>query len=87
MKSKFCPILYVPSAGPVTPERVGPVVSTRTPVVFGGVKLKEAFKPALSLIVPPFKTIGDADVMPSVSVSPAWTVYLKVSALVPLPET
>ena len=52
----------------------GAVVSTRTPVVLGGVKVGVALLPTASLIVPPFKIIGDDEAMPSVSVSPACAV-------------
>ena len=40
---------------------VGAVVSTSAPLVFGGVKTSPALLPTASLIVPPFKSIGEAD--------------------------
>ena len=64
----------------------GAVVSTSTALVLGGVKLRPAAFPAVSLIVPPFKPIGEADAIPSVSVSPASTVYRNTRVLEPLPD-
>ena len=49
----------------------GAVLSTSTPVVVGGVKVSVALFPATSCIVPPFRTMGEADAIPFVSVSPA----------------
>src|SRR5438034_713816 len=66
---------------------VGAVVSTSTAVVSCAVKVSAALLPAASLIVPPFDTIGDVAAIPSLSASPAWTVWRNTSALVPLPET
>ena len=63
--------------------------ATKTLVIVGGVNVRvEAFV-AASAIVPEFKSIGEADTMPSVSISFASvaTVYLNTRAVVPLPET
>ena len=49
-------------------------MSTRTAVVLGGVKLSSAVLVAASFIVPPFRSIGEADAMPSLSLSPLRTV-------------
>src|SRR5205809_1130030 len=53
---------------------VGAVLSIRTKLAFGLVKPRSALRADASFIVPPFKTIGDATVMPSESFSPAATV-------------
>src|SRR5437867_3621531 len=52
----------------------GAVVSTSTAVVFGTVNVSVASLPAVSLMVPPFKAIGEADVMPSPSLLALCTV-------------
>jgi hypothetical protein len=52
---------------------VGAVVSTKTVVVVGGVKVSVASVLPF-LMVPPLSTSGEAEAMPSVSVSPACTV-------------
>src|SRR5437667_10088227 len=59
----------------VIDDTVGATPSTSTPVVVGGVKVSAALNPSASLIVlPPLKTIGDAETIPFVSLSPACTV-------------
>ena len=68
-------------------ETEGAVVSTNTAIVLGGVKVRPASRANPSLIVPPFRTIGEAEAIPSVSVSPACTVYRNTSAVVPVPDT
>ena len=78
-------LVFVADGAPIV--TVGAVVSTSTPAVEGGVKVCGASLLAESLMVPPFRFIGDVAAIPSVSVSPAWTVYRNTSALVPLPET
>ena len=64
---------------------VGAVVSTITPVVFGGEKPRFESLPAASRMVPPFSCRVLVTAMPSASVSPGCTVYWKVRAFVPLP--
>ena len=67
---------------------VGAVVSTSTLVVIGGVKVRSAAVAVADLtMVPLFKTKGEDDVMPLLSVSPACTVYRKTNVVVPVPET
>src|SRR5205814_5479792 len=62
-------------AGAYVRAAVGAVLSTRTALVFGAVKLRlAAVLPNASLMVAPFKLIGDVTAMPSVSVSPLATV-------------
>src|SRR5436190_10789028 len=73
-------------AGEYVRAAVGGVVSTSTALVSGAVKVSGASLPAASLIVPPFNPIGEIAAMPSVSLSPGWTIYRNTSALVPLPE-
>ena len=65
---------------------LGTVVSTNTLVVVGVVNVNSASFPAASLIVPLLSVTGDAEAIPSLSVSPDCTVYRKTNALVPLPE-
>src|SRR4051794_16854948 len=58
-------------AGEYVRAAVGAVVSTRTALLSGAVKLRLlALLPTASLIVPPFKLIADATAMPFASVSP-----------------
>src|SRR5947207_1357835 len=57
-------------AGAYVRTAVGAVLSTRTALAFRAVKLRLALLPNVSLIVPPFKVIGDATAMPSASLSP-----------------
>src|SRR5438552_1535503 len=61
-------------AGEYVRAAVGTVLSTSTLLVSGAVKLRLALRADASLIVPPFKPIGDATAMPSESFSPAATV-------------
>src|SRR6266516_2328229 len=61
-------------AGEYVRAAVGAAASIRTALVFGAVKLRLASLPTASLIVPPFKLIGDATAMPSASLSPLTTV-------------
>src|SRR5436190_10851898 len=56
-------------AGEYERAAVGAVLSIRTALVSGAVKLRLAALPNASVIVPPFKPIGDATVMPSKSLS------------------
>ena len=49
-------------------------MSTRTLVVVGAVNVSPESFPAASLIVPLFKARGEAEAIPSLSVSPACTV-------------
>src|SRR5204862_2187394 len=65
---------FAEPAGEYVRAAVGAAVSIRTALVSGAVKLRLALLPTASLIVPPFNTIGEVAVIPSVSVSPAWTV-------------
>ena len=53
---------------------LGAVVSTNTLVVVGAVNVSPASLPAASWIVPLLRLIGDAEAIPSLSVSPACTV-------------
>jgi hypothetical protein len=53
---------------------VGAEVSTKTPVVVGGVKVRVASLLALSRRVPPFNCTGEVTAMPSVSLSPLWVI-------------
>src|SRR5437867_2858170 len=57
-------------AGEYVRAAVGAEASIRTALVSGAVKLRLASLPNESLIVPPFKPIGDATAMPSASLSP-----------------
>src|SRR5436190_223 len=57
-------------AGEYVSAAVGAVLSTRTALVFGAVKLSVAVLPNASLMVAPFKLIGDVTAMPSGSLSP-----------------
>ena len=59
---------------PVIEGVLGAVVSTSAFVVVGAVKVSPASLPAASLIVPLFRTSGEAESIPSLSVSPACTV-------------
>ena len=51
-----------------------PGVTQGHPVVTGGVKVSAALLPAASWMVPPFNTIGEAEAIPSESLSPPCTV-------------
>src|SRR5436309_10495039 len=61
---------FTAPAGEYVRAAVGAAVSIQTALVFGAVKLRLAVLPDASLIVPPFKLIGDATPMPSESLSP-----------------
>src|SRR5436190_1687879 len=65
---------FTAPAGAYVRAAVGAVVSIRTALVSGAVKLRLALLPNASLIVPPFKLIADATAMPSASVSPLTVV-------------
>src|SRR5437762_13808921 len=65
---------FTAPAGAYVRAAVGAVVSIRTALVSGAVKLRLALLPNASLIVPPFKLIADATAMPSASVSPGTVV-------------
>src|SRR5437773_8978416 len=65
---------FAAPAGEYVRAAVGAVVSTRTALVSGAVKLRMALLLTASLIVPPFKLIDDATAMPSGSVSPLTVV-------------
>src|SRR6266704_1937030 len=65
---------FAEPAGEYVSAAVGAVVSIRTALVFGAVKLRPALLPNASLIVPPFKLIVDATAIPSASVSPLTVV-------------
>ena len=68
-------------------EMVGAVVSTSTLVVVGGVNVRPAAVEVDALtMVPLFKTRGEDDAIPLLSVSPAWTVYRNTNVVVPVPE-
>jgi hypothetical protein len=62
----------LPLDGVVTEAVVGTVASIRTPVVFGGVNVSPTSALPASLIVPPFRVIGELEA--SVPLSPLWTV-------------
>src|SRR5436309_10489970 len=61
-------------AGEYVRTAVGAVLSTRTALVSGAVKVRLALLPNASVMVAPFKLIGDVTAMPSVSFSPLATV-------------
>ena len=66
--------IFIVALGTLTLLIFGALVSTRTLVVVGAVKVRPASLPAASLIVPLFKARGEAEAIPSLSVSPACTV-------------